>query len=262
VSTQSVYSVHKASSNRLDRQVAQYSLAAAVAGVSMLALTAPAAGEVVVTKKTIHIPLVSGDLTNPVKISMANDGADDFSFTLRGSATAVGRFLLVRGLATGQSETYNQFVAGGSFYTKALPLARGAEIGPSASFGFSGLVEETASSQGRVYSRGSWPGNLKNKYLGVRFQLNGETHYGWIRLTVTTNTELKRASLEATITGYAYETVADKPIKAGTAATAARDEEPAARVPAAEALHSQNHAGPSLGMLARGADALPAWRRE
>ncbi len=202
MSTQPADSVRKASSNHLDRKVAQYSLAAAVAGVGILALTAPAMGEVVVTKKTIHVPLTQDGRLDFVSISMANNGIDNFTFSLVGSATRVGREVGVRGLGYTQSATPNAFIAGGDFYARAMPLARGAEIGPSGVFAHSGLVEETASSRGDVYSRGSWGGNPKNKYVGVRFQLNGQTHFGWIRLTVTSNVKLKKPTLEATITGW------------------------------------------------------------
>ncbi len=262
MSTQPADSVRKASSNHLDRKVTQYSLAAAVAGVGILALTAPAMGEVVVTKKTIHVPLTQDGRLDFVSISMANNGIDNFTFSLVGSATRVGREVGVRGLGYTQSATPNAFIAGGDFYARAMPLARGAEIGPSGVFAHSGLVEETASSRGDVYSRGSWGGNPKNKYVGVRFQLNGQTHFGWIRLTVTSNVKLKKPTLEATITGWAYETVANKPIKAGTAATAGNAGEPTVRIQAPEELHNQDQPGPSLGMLARGAESLPMWRRE
>lgn len=63
--TQRAGSASKASSNNLNRQIAQYSLAAAVAGVGMFALVQPAAGEVVLTKKAIHIPLGLATCRNP-----------------------------------------------------------------------------------------------------------------------------------------------------------------------------------------------------
>jgi len=243
----------KITSKALNRQIGLYSVAAAVAGVSMLALAEPASAEVVVTKKTIPIPLAPRDMPEPVLISMANNGVENFSFILSGSGV---RELLVVGIDPGQNGAHNQFVAGGDFYTEALALERGVSIGPagveSAVFSsFAGLVAGTNVDNGSYFSRGYWAGNLKNRYLGVRFQLNGKTHYGWIRLTVTMNVKSGKPSLEATITGYAYETVANKAIKAGTAATAAA---------AVEA--PQHHAGPSLGMLAAGAESMLLWRRE
>jgi hypothetical protein len=270
MSTQLIDSVRKAPSNTLNHQVAQYSLAAAVAGVGMLALLQPAAGEVVVTKKTIHIPLAPRNMQEPVKVSMANNGVDNFSFILSSSATSVGlRELLVAGIDAGQGKGPNQFIAGGDFYTKALALERGENIGPGITpavfSSFGGLVEGTNSSQGGFYSRGYWAGNLKNRYIGVRFQINGQFHYGWIRLTATTNTKLKKPSLEATITGYAYETVPNKPIKAGTAATAASTAAGTAEKPTTEIQvpkNIQNQSGPALGMLALGSQALALWRRE
>jgi hypothetical protein len=253
VSTRSTDSVKKTSANNLNRQIGLYSLAATVAGVSMLALAEPSAAEVVVTKKTIPIPLTADTRQKPVKISMANNGIDNFSFILdNGSDSAGPRQLLIDAVSPGQSGAQNEFLVGGDFYSKALALSRGVTIGPSPSFSFSGaLIEGTNSSQGGYYSRGYWGGNPTNKYLGVRFQLKGQTHYGWIRLTVTVDTKSKKPSLEATITGYAYESVANKPIKAGAAAMATVD----ARV-------SDVTNRPSLGMLAAGAEGMTLWRRE
>jgi hypothetical protein len=259
--SQSTDSASKASSNNLNRQVAQYSLAAAVAGVSMLALVQPTAGEVVVTRKTIPIPLAPRTVPEPVTISIANNGIENFNFYLNSSVTSVGlRELVVVSVDPGQNGAHNQVIAGGSFYGKALALERGVKIGPaavpSASFGsFGALVEGTNSNTGSFYSRGFWAGNLKNRYLGVRFLINGKFHYGWIRLTVTTNVKLRKPTLSATITGYAYETVPDKPILAGTTGIAASAE---VQVPE----KNKNQVGPSLGMLAAGVEGLTVWRRE
>ena len=144
-----------------------------------------------------------------------------------------------------------------------MALERGAKIGPagiaSAFFGsYAGLVAGTNNTRvgnESYYSRGYWAGNLKNRYLGVRFQLKGQTHYGWIRLTVTTNVKSGRPSLEATITGYAYETIPGKSIIAG--ATKGPDNtEPTA------SLNTLVPEPASLGVLALGAPGLSIWRRE
>ncbi len=195
-------SVPKTSSNHLNRQIAQYSVAAAVAGVSMLALAQPAAGEVVFTKKTIHLPLATGGTMEPVKISMANNGIDNFEFTLS-STPAFGayRFLLAGG-ASLQDEL--RVGTGPAFNVYLGALRRGERIGPSnASSQFNaGLVEESVSNgaNNRIFF-GSWGGSPKNRYLGVRFPINGQLHYGWIRLTVTTNPAPHTPVMSATITG-------------------------------------------------------------
>lgn len=46
------------------------------------------------------------------------------------------------------------------------------------------------------------------RYLGVAFQIKGKTHYGWMRLSHS-------SGAGATLTGYAYETIPGKSIKAG-----------------------------------------------
>lgn len=242
MSTQRTDSAKKISLNNLNRHVGLYSLAAAVAGVSMLALAEPAQGEVVVTKKTIPIPNLG--YSGGVDLDLNHDGKTDFTFFNRTS--------FYKGFSAGSAAVW---MDGGSVIGSHHPyaLTRGANIGPSAQF------EEVGSYSVRIEGGygvksgsdrlvGNWGGNLKNRYLGVRFLIDGQMHYGWIRLTIITS---PGASWSATITGYAYETVANKPIKAGTAATATAP---------VQAL--QRQAGPSLGMLAAGAEGMPLWRRE
>lgn len=246
----------KTASNNLNRQIGLYSLAAAVAGVSLLALAEPAQAEVVVTKKAIPVPLTPWPTPEPVKISIANNGVDN-SYLWRFSISSA-REVWVWGASPNDG-----VITAGSFYGKALALPRETEIGPSAGLfsNYTDLVEATSAGNNSRFSRGYWGGNPKNLFLGIRFSLNGETHYGWIRLTVTSNLKLNKPTLEATITGYAYETVPNKPILAGTAATASA----AADKPTAEPQaprNSRGNIGPSLGMLASGSEALPLWRRE
>jgi hypothetical protein len=61
-------------------------------------------------------------------------------------------------------------------------------------------------------------------------------------------------SVRGTITEYAYETEANTPIYAGLT------EEPRADVRAPGNIREQR--GPSLGMLALGAEGVPAWRQK
>jgi hypothetical protein len=91
-----------------------------------------------------------------------------------------------------------------------------------------------------VYYVGSWV-NVKNRYLGLRFKIKGKIHYGWARLSV----QVQNHTVVGTLTGYAYETVAGKAIKAGQTK---EDDDTATIQPA------------SLGHLARGASALSARR--
>jgi hypothetical protein len=96
---------------------------------------------------------------------------------------------------------------------------------------------------GRItHSSGPWK-NVKNRYVGVQFRIKGETHYGWARLSVTMHRD-GTYGISAVLTGYAYETIANRPIIAGkTKGTDESTVEPA-----------------TLGHLARGAAAISVWR--
>ncbi|MDX2002132.1 MAG: T9SS type A sorting domain-containing protein [Chitinophagales bacterium] len=69
---------------------------------------------------------------------------------------------------------------------------------------------------GGLVSVGNWI-SATDKYIGIKFQINGQTHYGWIRLDVqvTPTTPIIR------IKDYAYEDVPNTPIVAGAMPAAA-----------------------------------------
>ena len=58
-----------------------------------------------------------------------------------------------------------------------------------------------------IYCPYGWEGKV-DKYLGLRFQINGQTHYGWARLDVL-------STFKWTIKDYAYNAIHDQPILAG-----------------------------------------------
>jgi hypothetical protein len=86
-------------------------------------------------------------------------------------------------------------------------------------------------------------------YLGFKYKINGETHYGWARVEVRAS----RSEITATLTGYAYETVANRPIVTGlTEEIFDQDAEtPKAQTTMPEPV--------SLGRLAQGSSGI-AWR--
>ncbi|HEY1679299.1 MAG TPA: hypothetical protein VGG04_16400 [Candidatus Sulfotelmatobacter sp.] len=237
------------SSDRIQHFLGLYSAAAMTAGVGLLALAAPAEGSVVVTKTNIQI-----DGFNPAFIDFNKDGVNDVE--------------LVVNIANYDHSFYWSFAAiplnggkvmggnRGPLGPYASALAKGGNIGPSAHFSSSQargqiimerlLGSESASIHVTYY--GKWVVNTPH-YLGVKFIINGQTHYGWVMATVSTNEELS-----GTVTEFAYETEANKKIGAGATSDAAPGDSFAAQ--------AMPPSGPSLGMLALGADALPVWRRE
>jgi hypothetical protein len=101
-------------------------------------------------------------------------------------------------------------------------------------------------------SFGSWPG-VKNRYLGLQFVIKkGKKHFGWARLSVS------RPPYVAALTGYAYETIPNKPIIAGK--TQGPDDTSVEESNGTPAIPSPEPA--TLGALAMGAPGLSIWRRE
>lgn len=95
---------------------------------------------------------------------------------------------------------------------------------------------------------------VKNRYLGFKFKINGQFHYGWARLTVTTT---PHSAYTATLTGYAYETTPNKGIVAG------QESGPAEIGDSINDMNKTKAFRPvSLGLLGLGAVGLALWRRK
>jgi len=89
----------------------------------------------------------------------------------------------------------------------------------------------------------------------MSFKIHGKTHYGWARMSV----QAGYVYINATLTGYAYETIPVKSIKAGQTKGKPDD----AIVKSSNASLTAPAPEPAtLGMLALGAPSLAIWRRE
>lgn len=222
---------------KLEKMIAAYAtVASAAAGVAMLA--APAA-----EAKIVFTP-ANQQVSSPVKLDLNHDGITDFEIEFC-ECLPHGEVLQV-----GLGVTGNMVQA--VFGVEAAALQRGAPIGPKQAFtsstqGYGGVFMADAGSYGTaVYSNGPWL-NVTNRYLGLKFLINGQVHYGWARVTATDRLQ------HVVLTGYAYETVANQHLLAGQTSQAADN--------SAALLSDPVPPGPSLGTLARGADALDIWRR-
>jgi hypothetical protein len=241
-----------------------YSLAAAAAGVTTLALSQPADAKVVITNTNIPIPFCVIPFPCSVSIDLNGDGINDVKFSLLSSVNQTwnSRLLTVVGQNGGS-------ITGTAGTNKHGPYAscllRGAEIGASDHF-LKGK-ETIEKSFIRFYSStinqrppkktlyGKWGEDHPNRFLGVKFKIDGKTHFGWIRITVKPNPKnTQLPAMSATITEFGYETVANKSLGAGLASTNSADDQ------ALTMTEPPRRA--SLGMLAVGAEALPLWRRE
>jgi len=210
-----------------------YALAATAAGVGMLALSQAAEAKIVYTKT--HVAILP---KHSYKLRLNHEQTD---FTLANitfcSDYCNYEFWLT--CAAGNS-AIGQLTSG---YVWGLALKQGSRIGTGQGFFPKGafLVVGTG-----VIFVGHWV-NVTNGYLGLKFRIGGKTHYGWARMTVETGAPPtpNAPRISATLTGYAYETIPNKPIIAGkTKGPDVVTVQPA-----------------SLGRLAQGSAGLAAWRK-
>ena len=262
-------------SDALHHQLNMYALAATAAGVSLLAWPQSAEGKIVYT--AVNVTLKDGQ---PFSLDLNRDGKVDFVL-LQDFAVSIGGFAFssvavchhpfagTKGyICTSSSTATNaknvvRAPAGGSRAAAALRAGDkiqhgGRFLGNGVAVGMGGVnfPTFTNTTKGTQWG-GPWVNGgkgVKNRYLGLKFKINGRFHFGWARLTVTTQTK----SFTTTLTGYAYETIPNKAIIAGnTKATESTD-----RQPLPTTLRAPRQKSATLGLLAMGAPALSVWRRD
>jgi hypothetical protein len=244
MSQRTAYGNHRAQSRvkarinpKLDSKLLAYMAAAGATGVSLLASSPSAEAKIVYTPANTRLY----DETFPVDLN--NDGIADITLSAHFQVYAFYRTIL--SVIPGAGNAVVGVAAG------AGELPWGERIGPKENFNPAQQLMESWARCGSSYcANGPWtePDNRPG-YLGVKFLIHGETHYGWVRLTA--------GRLPATLTGYAYETIANKPIIAGQTSgplsiSAVNPNE--VRIPSTQFS--------TLGLLARGADAISIWRRD
>jgi hypothetical protein len=145
----------------------------------------------------------------------------------------------------------------------ASALRAGVRVGPRGRFSNQGdmaVWTNVYNSTRQISSHffGPWANGgkgVKNRYLGFKFQIQGKTHFGWARLNVQWN-----RGFIGTLTGYAYETIPNKPIIAGQ--TKGPHDEVGEAQPSPASRNAPNPEPATLGVLALGAPGLSIWKRE
>jgi hypothetical protein len=220
-------------SDSLHHQLNMYALAASAAGVSVLTLTQPAAAKIIYNPNKIEVAQPACVFLNPARESTA-----PFCFVADFTAPLYSFWgdRVTVGLVTSNAG----FVIAG--HRSAAALKWGATVGPKDQF--------QNTSYGSLATSGPYFGGTSKHhrggfqfgrpaYLGISFPIDGQKHYGWARITIHREKFSTGYYLWGVISGYAYETIPNKPILAGK-------------------THSENDA--TLGRLAQGASGISAWR--
>ena len=234
--------------------------AASAVGVGLLLTAGPASARIVYTPAYTTINgVVSG-----FNLDLNHDGITDFAlytsfhsspspaFTLAVSVPQPGNAIL------GNIQGVLSLFGAPALCGVASALPAGHRIGPGSRFGGYGDMRRyfyffQQSAPGAGFSCGYW-NNVQGRFLGFEFTIKGQMHFGWARLNSGSST-----SRRVTLTGYAYETEPNKPIRAGDTGPVADAREPEMQsTPAAAAALRPA----TLGLLALGSAGLDIWRKE
>jgi hypothetical protein len=216
----------------------------AAASAALLPSALPAEAEIIYTPSNTPMAIAHAN-RGPVytTLDLNNDGVPDFTFAISstlhfssyGYTTRAKFFLKVN-----PYQKSNRAVQGQVPLT-ASAVPAGVRIGPQEKFGAGDLYMQHNTFDWSVgKSSGTWQ-KVEFAYLGVKFMINGQVHYGWARIKFP----YAGAIYYPSIYGYAYESTPNQPITAGQ--TSGSD-------------HSSTAEPASLGRLAAGAIGLNQWR--
>ena len=237
------------------------------AGAGLLLAAAPASARIVYTPAYTKIPiqqLCCSSCSRPVvSFDLNHDGMNDFG--LAAASANCGRPNFFRwgvgpnqegNAILGKIQTFRTLTSAGPRTCHvASALAAGHRIGTGSRFGPYGvMLNGEGGGISSAYECGYW-GAAQGRFLGLEFTVQGQKHYGWARL----NSLVGFGTRELTLTGYAYETVPNKPIRAGQTGPIADNLLPELRSAPPSSASLQP---PALGLLALGWRGLDAWRKE
>jgi len=171
---------------------------------SLLAFASTAAAEVIYTPANVTL---SGN--GSIKIDLNHDAITDFVLQSALKAAYCGT---VGGGYTGTTKiipTTGDGVVVSHLNIAAL-LASGISVDANSTFYNAGAIVARlkACNSSSKYASG---------YLGLEFQINGRTHYGWAQVAISVHSGF-RPGMRTTLIGFAYETIPGQAIKTGQTA--------------------------------------------
>jgi len=233
-------------SESLHRRLNSYALAASAAGVATLALAEPAAAKILYTQ--MHTHANPNGYALPPGSELAYDLLLDYQFGSAGGTldSWAAKIVVWPRVSTGYRNAAYVFASKGN----AFPLKKGVAINKNdawwggshdSSSGplMAGASGGTHSGHSFLNFSGPWANKgkgVKNRYLGLKFTVNGQTHYGWMRMNLSF--AKKQPYIRLLVTGFAWETIPNKGIRAG------------------QTEGNDSVAGGSLGSLAAGSAAM------
>jgi hypothetical protein len=194
----------KAAIQLVRQHLNRYALAKALVGVGLIVLAWPAEANVVSTPVNVTL---SGN--GSIKIDLNQDGITDFVLrsvtqeaycgTVGGGQTGTTRIIPTTG--DGIVVFHLNFVA---------LLASGISVDASSTlYNARTIVTQLTTCKSRI--------EHASGFLGLEFQINGQTHYGWAQVDITVYSGF-RHGMRTTLIGFAYETIPGQAIRTGQTA--------------------------------------------
>jgi hypothetical protein len=240
-------------SESMTRALNGYALAAAAAGVSVLACAAPAEGAPVCGTLSVTLKHVDTIPFNPAGQAVApfNVAQTTFSYFLATTGVSSLRWWN-RAFFTPNSGPAKVLLGANNL---PADLQSGSVIGPGGEFGKPGSYGLLFTyGKGNLSAHGGGNkskhrGNLnlqEDSYVGFQFSQSGEVHYGWLRLSVAFHGKSIKDTL-LNLLNYGYESTPDTAINAGSCGGS--DAAPPEKGEVSDAG--------GLGMLALGSAGMP-----
>ncbi|MGA9967401.1 MAG: hypothetical protein WBQ10_19550 [Terriglobales bacterium] len=237
-------------SESCNRRLNAYALAASAAGLGLFTVAPRADAKIIYTPA--NLPLMN---QQQVFFDLNHDGINDFSFYGRSiSRRSISTFFFRLTVSPAQQGNAIWGVESHEHASCAAALPRGTRVGPKRPFQPNRVVLFDSSggpNGGTAYC--PWGGKIGTAYVGLKFSIKGQTHFGWARVKIASMYPYK-----IFLTGYAYETIPNKPIVTGE--TKGPDDGTVGQ-PAPATLGAPMPPPVTLGILALGSPALSIWRR-
>ena len=232
--------------DNLEKKLFAYAIGAGAVATGLIPLAEPAQAEVVFVPTHVH-------LNSNQSFAIDIQGTTEFTLTdklyvLTGSFSTA--LLSVTAAASAAVVGRNQ---------KAAAMKPGNVVGPAKPFQpnkalLAGAFKDSQGSQASVFGPFA---QTTQRYLGLKFVLNGDVHYGWVRFAAVLADDNRPPSVRALMTGYAYETTPNKPIQVGQTS-----DDPFASQLFPKGDNATQLQPATLGVLALGSTGIETWRRE
>ena len=174
-----------------------------------LALFANQKAEAQVITRDINPNAVLSAESFAYDLDLDNDGNIDFTLN-KNTYTYTYNTTTITSMLSIYPSVYNNNIFVNNNNNQALRFDFGTEVKNQTELSYAHLFNANVTNPNTPYLNwGNWESGTTDKYLGVKFKIGTEVHYGWVKMNVSSDFET------VTVTEIGYESSPGIPIKAG-----------------------------------------------